>query len=374
MKRFLTPPFLGVPAIPVSVFGDGDRCLVCVNAAQQTAAAWGAVARRFTRAGFRVVLFDFPSQGRAETLSRGLGLVEQAEIVHRVLSHVSPGQPVDLCGASWGALVAAACAARHPAAVRRLILGSFQVRTNERLRRLAARSVTLIEREETGLLAELFIGEFGEGLPEAFRQAMRAQFVRLTAAQLVQMREQCLTLAAGADLRDLVDLERISAEILVVNGARDPLIDASDLATIAQCLPQAEVVVVPRVGHFLHLERPSVLDIHLEFAQRPGSASVPCREPAARSGGHRPRPAGAGRGEGSAQELDDAGRAHYGGRSAVQDPATAQGAQELLCAVADEERTHHDAGAGEHLWRETLQPPEHDVLPSPSPAYGRGLY
>jgi pimeloyl-ACP methyl ester carboxylesterase len=83
------------------------------------------------------------------------------------------------------------------------------------------------------------------------------------------MRMQCTTLVAGADLRDFVDLERISAGTLVVNGAEDPLVDAADLARISNCLPLAEVSLVPGVGHFLHLERPSVVDIYLEFLQRP---------------------------------------------------------------------------------------------------------
>ena len=100
--------------IPVVVFGDGERCLVCVNAAQQTMGAWGPLARRFSRAGYRVVLFDFPNQGRASTAPGALRLIEQADLLHLVVKEVSPGQPVALCGASWGALVAAAAAARHP--------------------------------------------------------------------------------------------------------------------------------------------------------------------------------------------------------------------------------------------------------------------
>lgn len=255
--------------VPVIVIGDGDRCLVCVNAAQQTMVAWGPLAKRFaTRAGYRVVLFDFPNQGRASTVERGLGLIEQAEVVHHVLSHVSPRRAVDLCGASWGSLVAAACAARHPSAVNRLMLGSFQVRTNPCLRRLAAESVCLIERDAGREVADLFIREFGSALPEPFRQAMRTQFARLTAPQLLQMKIQCATLAAGADLREVVDLDRITAEALIVNGADDPLVDASDAEATACCFPDAELRVLPGVGHFLHLEQPSVVDVHLEFAQR----------------------------------------------------------------------------------------------------------
>jgi pimeloyl-ACP methyl ester carboxylesterase len=254
--------------IPVVLFGEGKRCLVCVNGAQQTMNAWGSLARRFAvRAGYRVVLFDFPGQGSALTAEGGLGLIEQAELLQLVVSQVSPVAPVDLCGASWGAQVAAACAARYPALVGRLLLLSFQVRTNARVRRVAIESLRLIELAARRELAEHVIKEFGAGLAHKFRAAIRAQFVRLSAGQLAQAREQCATLAAGADLRQLVDLGRISADTLIVNGADDPLIDAADTATTADCFPHAELRVVRGVGHFLHLEQESVMDTYLEFVQ-----------------------------------------------------------------------------------------------------------
>ena len=156
----------------------------------------------------------------------------------------------------------------------KLMLGSFQVRSNARLRRVAARSVRLIEREATRELAEHFIEEFGAGLPEAFRDAIRAQFARLRADELVQIKEQCATLAAGADLREVVDLGRVSADTLIVNGADDPLIDAADRATTADCFPHAELRVMRGVGHFLHLEQESVMDTYLAFAQASSPALV----------------------------------------------------------------------------------------------------
>ena len=256
--------------IPVVVFGDGDRCLVCVNAAQQTMGAWGSLARRAAaRGGYRVVLFDFPNQGRASTTAGALSLVEQADLLSLLLHEVSPARPVFVIGGSWGALVAATAAARHPSAVSTLVLGSFQVRTNERLRVVAAEAVRLIERAARRELAEHVIKEFGTGLSEVFRQAMRVQFGRLTEEQLVHVKEQCATMASDADLRDVVDLGRVSAETLIVNGSRDPLVDAADVATTAGCFPRAELRVLADVGHFLHLEQEEVTDIYLEFAQRP---------------------------------------------------------------------------------------------------------
>ena len=54
----------------------------------------------------------------------------------------------------------------------------------------------------------------------------------------------------------------------------DPLIDAADRATTAECFPSADLRVIRGVGHFLHLERESVMDTYLEFAQASGHGSA----------------------------------------------------------------------------------------------------
>jgi pimeloyl-ACP methyl ester carboxylesterase len=260
--------------IPATLFGDGNSCLVCVNAAQQTMGAWGAVVRRFVREGYRVAVFDFPNQGCALATDTTLGLLEQADLTCAVSRELCPNGPVDLIGASWGALVATACAARHPKVARRLLLGGFQARTHPRLQEISQRCVEMIvsgtARDE---MADLFISEFGAGLPQVFRDAMRAQFAGVTDEQLQQMYTQTATLAAGADLREIVDLHRITAEILIVNGAEDPLVDVEDYQTMAGCFKQSELHIIEGLGHFLHLERPSLIDLYLNFVRRHSSCA-----------------------------------------------------------------------------------------------------
>jgi pimeloyl-ACP methyl ester carboxylesterase len=256
-------------SIPATVFGEGHQCLVCVNAAQQTMSAQRALVRPFTRAGYRLVLFDFPNQGSGPTVDNTLGLLEQAEITHEVIRQVALGQPVDMFGASWGSLVAAASAALYPSSVNRLILAGFQARMQPRLQAICRAGLELLEggtaRSEG---ADFVIREFGKALPEAIRIAMRKQFASFTDAQIRQSHAQTVFIAAGTDLRDLVDLRRIDASVLVINGAEDPLLDVNDYATMAGCFRHAELSIIEGLGHFVHIERPSLIDLYLEFVLR----------------------------------------------------------------------------------------------------------
>src|SRR5689334_12144134 len=54
--------------VPYRIYGESGVMIFCVNGIQQTMAAWRSVISRFSK-DFRVVVFDLPSQGRAEILS-----------------------------------------------------------------------------------------------------------------------------------------------------------------------------------------------------------------------------------------------------------------------------------------------------------------
>jgi pimeloyl-ACP methyl ester carboxylesterase len=262
--------------IPCAIAGSGPHSVVCVNGMQQTMAAWRSLVKRFIREPrYRVVLFDFPNQGRAIVRSGTgeVGLMEQVEVLHAVVAHVSGERPVDLLGGSWGALVAAAFAATSPRWVRRMVLGSFQARANRRLRELARRGRALVEAGKGSELADLFIRAFGSGMSQAHQAAVRAQFCRLPRERLWQMHEQGTLLLSATDLGTLVDLQRITAETLIVNGASDAIVDASDVEGTVDRIPGAELHVVPGAGHFLHFERPEILDIYVEFLNRPVAAA-----------------------------------------------------------------------------------------------------
>ena len=252
------------------VFGDGDRLLVCVNGMQQTMASWRSVVRHFAvRGAYRVALFDFPAQGRARCLhgAECVSVDEQVQVLRAVVDALSGDAPVALIGGSWGAVVAAAFAARHPRSVSRMVLGSFQVRPNARLREVARAGQLLVAAGRSGELADLFVSTFGAHLPPSRQRALVDQFASLRPEQFRQMYEQAERLVNADDLDRIANLHAIAADTLIVNGAADPIVDAADPDTVRR-IPRAELCVVPHTGHFLHVERPSVLDIYAAFFHR----------------------------------------------------------------------------------------------------------
>lgn len=259
--------------IPYAATAERGSCLICVNGMQQTMAAWRAfiAASAELHRTHRIVLFDLPTQGRAETLSGPdeASLAEQVDILAAVVDAVRPGLPVSLIGGSWGGVVAAAYAAARPERVSRLILGSFRTRPNEWLRTLTRRGQALIDAGDLESLGTLFVEGFGEGMRPAGQDRLRDQFRRLTPHQLRQLYSTGEALLNHEDMSDVIDLTSIRAHTLIVNGAADPIVDADNAAAAAQRIRRCEVRLLPGIGHFLHMEEPSVVQIYREFLTRP---------------------------------------------------------------------------------------------------------
>jgi pimeloyl-ACP methyl ester carboxylesterase len=261
--------FAGEFEIPYAIAGTGPSVLICVNGMQQTMAMWRSVLKRMAGTGYRTVLFDFPNQGRAAELNRHLmtssmSVSQQVEVLSAVADHVSPGQPVALLGGSWGALIAAAFASAHPSRVSRMVLGSFQTRPNEKLRQVAREGRALVEAGRGSELGELFVAEFGAGMDTARQSAIEEQLRTLGPEQYRQMYDQAKLLVDNVDFASMVNLERIVARTLIVNGKRDPIVDWMSTPQTAARFRSAAFEIVP-AGHFLHFEQPGIVETYATF-------------------------------------------------------------------------------------------------------------
>jgi len=74
--------------------------------------------------------------------------------------------------------------------------------------------------------------------------------------------EHGLFVIAAGDIDEVVDVQNIQVETLLLNGANDPIIDLDDVRYLSQRMPNCVLRVIDNVGHFLHLENDSVLDIY----------------------------------------------------------------------------------------------------------------
>lgn len=235
-------------------------------------ASWYSAVQRFSGV-FRILLYDAPGQSRGSIVSGKAAVsVDEQVSTLRALTRALIGarEPLYLVGASWGAVIAAIYAARFSDDVSLLMLASFGLRPSAKMLQVieAARGLFAVKKTHEG--AELIIRTFGERLTNENKIKMIRQFQSLTREQLDSIYEHLKVIASSGSLNRYVDLRRVRARTVILNGAEDRLLDKEDLHLAARLIPHAELRIIPDAGHFLHLEREDILDIYAEYLT-PGS-------------------------------------------------------------------------------------------------------
>ena len=256
MGRFVTPYRL--------YENEGDH-IVCLNGVQQTMAMWHTFVSRFSPQ-YRIVLFDFPNQGKAQILSGppSVTLDEQVEILHQVLNVTHASKDLILIAASWGGVIAVAYASKYPHAVKRLMLASLGSKANKKMIETVKRG-SEIKMENRRKIADTLIDSMGKDLPLSIRKKIVSQFCTMSAEKLRTFYEHGLAVISTNEISNVVQLENIKAQTTLVNGQNDTIIDLEDIEFLASQIPNCETKIIENVGHFLHLEREEVLDVYQEI-------------------------------------------------------------------------------------------------------------
>jgi pimeloyl-ACP methyl ester carboxylesterase len=252
IKRFI---------IPYRVCGNGGPHLVCLNGIQQSMAMWHSFIRRFS-SKYRIVLFDFPGQGKGRVLSGSTktALDEEVEILEAVIEAAGVND-ITLCTASWGGVVAMMFAERSPQIVRRLILGSLGTRANKQMKEIIQNG-TRFHPNDREKISDSMITTFGQNLPEVIKRKIKKQFAEMSQERLSAFCEHGLFIIDGKNLRDVVNFKGIQAETILLRGENDAIVDLDDVQYLTSQIPNCRMELIQDVGHFLHMESNDVLDIY----------------------------------------------------------------------------------------------------------------
>lgn len=257
--------------VPYRIYGDGPDTLLCVSGAKQTMSAWRSVVSCFFKE-YRVVVFDMPGQGRSEIVSGSnrVALDEQIEVVHALVEHLNLQNHARsfIVGGSWGSIVAAAYVAKYPEVFDRTILGSFGTKPNVVLSSVIDDVKVMIETGRGQDIAGLMIERFGQNIPDTLKRMIITQFEAMSDQHYQSLYEHATFVTEMADLKDYVDLSKVTIPALVIMGQLDTIMDLFDAKKAAQLMPNSQYRVVKGVGHFLHWESEAILDIYRDFFEQ----------------------------------------------------------------------------------------------------------
>jgi proline iminopeptidase len=174
-----------------------------------------------------------------------------------------------ILGHSFGGFVALYLAVRHPDVVGRLVLLNTAAASAD----MAGGLEMLEERHGRAARAaaeRVFGGDFSDdALAEFRRLAMPAYLSKLASAHLLDQSfaRSVVNMDVAAhyftryaptyDVRG--DLSRITAPTLVISGEHDWVVHPNASHTLAAGIPDADLLVIPEVGHMTFVERPDIV-------------------------------------------------------------------------------------------------------------------
>lgn len=226
-------------------------------------AMWHSLVSRFKN-HYRIVLFDFPNQGKGQIISGSAqqpSLDEQVEILMAVMDKTGVSTDATVCAASWGGVVAVAFAAKFRDRVRRLVLASLGTKPNKKMIETIKQGAA-IDMNNRDQMASVLIKGFGDNLPLRFKQKIISQFRTMKEESIRAFYEHGLFVISSKQLGEIVNLKNIRAKTILLNGEKDTIIDLDDVRFLASQIPDCQIRIIKDAGHFLHMEREGILDIY----------------------------------------------------------------------------------------------------------------
>jgi pimeloyl-ACP methyl ester carboxylesterase len=250
--------------IPYRIYENKGPELICVNGVQQSMAMWLTFVSRFSRE-YRIVLFDFPNQGKGKIVSgpSQVTLDEQVQILQEVIEASGLDHDATICAASWGGVVAAAFAAKHPQRVKKLNLASLGTKPNQKMIETIQKGAG-VHIDDRDQMALTLIKSFGEALPERMKKEILKQFRNMKEVNVQAFYDHGLFVIAAKQLTEIVDLHAIKAKTIILHGENDTIIDLDDVKFLASQIPHCELKILKGIGHFMHMESDTVLDVYAE--------------------------------------------------------------------------------------------------------------
>jgi pimeloyl-ACP methyl ester carboxylesterase len=230
----------------------------------------------------RQVLYDLRSHGKSERAPRESCTIEQlGRDLDAVIRALAPEGPLVIVGHSMGGMSLMALAEHNPQLFAERVAGVAFLATSAGEVGAQGLRASLLSRHNPLTRAVGLVARVQPGLIEGARRATAgiiksvvgsvAYGDRNVAPWLVDLVDEMIRANAVDALTDFVDTlgshDRIAAlpalatcEVLVLAGDADRVIPVSHSARIAAELPDAELVVLPGVGHLPMLEQPGATD------------------------------------------------------------------------------------------------------------------
>lgn len=240
------------------LIGQG-RPLLMLNGIMMSTKSWTPFLESIQQAGIQPLLVDLLDQGQSQAMEAAFPIRLQAGMLLALLDHLGLEQ-VDIFGTSYGGEVALNLAAMTPHRVGRMLLANTVARTNAWIKEIGEAWILAKDNPHAyyaTTIPVIYSPAFYDRREEWMGNRKQLLTKTAFASQDFQARMERLTRSAEShDVRD--SLKNITCPVLLIACQQDHITPPEEQEYLAEHLPHAELVLLPKTGHATFYERPDL--------------------------------------------------------------------------------------------------------------------
>ncbi|MDD2561199.1 MAG: alpha/beta hydrolase [Eubacteriales bacterium] len=240
------------------VAGTG-RPLLMLNGIMMSTKSWEPFLQAITKSGSQPVLVDLLDQGQSEPMGKDFPIILQAKMLEAFLAHLGLLR-VDVFGTSYGGEVALNLAALRPDLISRMVLANTVARTNAWLKEIGEAWILAGNNPRAyyaTTIPVIYSPDFYDR--RALWMENRKNLLTGTAFASSDFQARMARLTRSAESHDVTNqLDKITCPVLLLSSQQDHITPPEEQAFLHECLPNAELVFLPKTGHASFYERPDL--------------------------------------------------------------------------------------------------------------------
>lgn len=232
---------------------NATQSIVFLNGLSQSSVSW-ILTTPFFKADYKIVLIDFIFQGQSDKTGEWRSFDQHAKDVITVLDFLKIDSAI-IAGLSYGSLVAQNLGVNYPKRVSKLILMSTFANKTPYYEAIELSWWRALEFGGYGLMLDIMLPSV---LSENYfkNPLIPIELMKQTRQEANEDKQALFKLMRATKERPdyRPELKKITSPTLVIQGEKDLLFPVHMAKEVSDSIANAELIVIPIVGHTLNLE------------------------------------------------------------------------------------------------------------------------